>query len=1228
MSRLSKCVAALLFSTTVLFAQDASSDAAVLRSTNRDLAVAFARQYVDLTVPSADQPDQVAAACLTAVDSLRSTAYASYLVSVLQGERYQLQRPAELLPLVESLLAKDDLHGVLRSQLRWYYHRLLRAVGRFEDAAKADPVIGRPREFLCVGPFGGGEDDFANVPFAPELLPWPADSQFSGTSKKPRAIRLPIANGRVEPVDPRDGETGCFYVLNRVVAAQELHAYVTLWVRGTAEVFVNGELVGRVDELLGDGRANHELPVAFAKGLNHIVVKTCSRDSSPFEIEYVDARWRPIVGLREVAASDPVQPAAAPVAAALPPFVDGMVQLQAALASVAGEEQQALRIALGFVANDAGLREVPLEAVEGLEPADAVLQLATARLWRRQSLVPEDRRNASARKLEEAAARTLTDEHFAMLQAAVGLLEEQDRREEALNRLWRSVEAGRAGPQTFRLLLGVAARAKFRSERARILAAWQRALPDDAMVHHELAEDCRRGGAVRRATEYGERAIRLRPDNQDYLSSVYWPLIACGDFGKAQELCDLVMPPVLEDANDRTSRLLWVMGIAGAEPDPARWLRLTDELLAEPRVSVSRLSSMAGDLLRRGHLQRAQIAYQAVLERDPDNLVVQRLLQRSMGAPEPGAVFEQFRHDGDAALVAFRKTASGVDNAAVTAPATTLIEQRIVEVFADGSRYEESHELRRLNDPDGIQYYGNAEAPAAADEVLLLRTIDSKGAEFVPVRMREGYSMPRLEPGVFVEWRYRDFVQAPADGILAVDMFLFGSFADDTLLSELVIIRPKGAEMELRTRGFDKPSEVIDLGDGREALRYTVTNATRLVPDTAMPAMPELVPVVAAGHDHGIGSRLRSGARGLAGLAMPSPPIRRQVEALLAGISAPQAQLQALHDFCHEQIADADSSSATETLLKRQGDRQYLLFAMLKTAGFELQSGVWAAPEELVEDDGALFEDARDYFSGWCVRVQKAGLSPIWMFYDAPRYSPPGWISPTRAGGLVLMHSEQGTELTRLPTVHEHVQHMRIVAVGELSAEGLEVEATLEVRGESSYRAAEHFLQQPAAQQRQFARQFAQSMFRGWQVRGAELLPLEPGSVVQVKATLRRRGLQDDGDRSLLAMPLPESRFLAAFGPRPERTMPMRLNSDVHFSWDLRLRLNGVQLAALPESLTVEHGPLVYLQEARHDGDALVIKRRATMGAGRIPVTGLPAWSRALERLERIENQSLEFVLR
>src|SRR5690606_21577817 len=112
MSRVIMSVAWLLLSAVAVSAQTSKPTA----------AIAFARQYVAMSVPGTDTPDRDALACLAVVDRIRGTSFAGYLVSGLQGDRNLLQEPAALLPAITALLAKEDLHGQLRSQLRWYYH--------------------------------------------------------------------------------------------------------------------------------------------------------------------------------------------------------------------------------------------------------------------------------------------------------------------------------------------------------------------------------------------------------------------------------------------------------------------------------------------------------------------------------------------------------------------------------------------------------------------------------------------------------------------------------------------------------------------------------------------------------------------------------------------------------------------------------------------------------------------------------------------------------------------------------------------------------------------------------------------------------------------------------------------------------------------------------------------------------------------------------------------------
>lgn len=148
-------------------------------------------------------------------------------------------------------------------------------------------------------------------------------------------------------------------------------------------------------------------------------------------------------------------------------------------------------------------------------------------------------------------------------------------------------------------------------------------------------------------------------------------------------------------------------------------------------------------------------------------------------------------------------------------------------------------------------------------------------------------------------------------------------------------------------------------------------------------------------------------------------------------------------------------------------------------------------------------------------------------------------------------------------------------------------------------------------------------MFQGWQLQSAYVSTLEAGAQVAVTADLRRRALQRDGDRELLAMPLPPGGFLGAFGARPDRDVPMRHTTDLELRYDLRLRLDGVRVTELPATVTIEFGPLTYLQQVRLDGDELVVRRRAIMHPARVETAQFADWMQALQRVERAENLNI-----
>ena len=72
-----------------------------------------------------------------------------------------------------------------------------------------------------------------------------------------------------------------------------------------------------------------------------------------------------------------------------------------------------------------------------------------------------------------------------------------------------------------------------------------------------------------------------------------------------------------------------------------------------------------------------------------------------------------------------------------------------------------------------------------------------------------------------------------------------------------------------------------------------------------------------------------------------------------------------------------------------------------------------------------------------------------------------------------------------------------------------------------------------------------------------------------------RSGVQRNGDRLVVPLPLPETRYAASYGDRAARTLPFRLTLDRLDDWEIELELgDDVRVATLPPAVAVARPPL------------------------------------------------------
>ncbi|MEY4674109.1 MAG: hypothetical protein RL148_1893 [Planctomycetota bacterium] len=1178
---------------------------------------AVARALVTSLAPERDDPD-------AAIRSLVETALArgdklgALLLREAIARTDALQSPAQLLALLPAEPAPAIRLPVAHLRLR-----LQAAAG--VTGPLVDPWAGDASSLLVVGPFGDHGDHWNHVPFPPEARFPRLGEALAGRGRTvtARVLVRETLQRTVNLTDPKLVLSGCWYALHRVRTDNPVVGFAEVeCANGAFELFVNGRIVASVDPALTPGTHARHAPVRFLPGENHVVLKTCTNGAHVVALRYVGADGGRLDGLVEVDASAEPAPHVAPDDAGAPVWDDGLAALltasqssEWALAAAAAVAQRLDReedlLALADIATSAQVREP--------QPA-----LVLAGVLRAASDLPEEQRRARAAQLEELALAALPTHHHAAVRARVRQLEDADQREQAVRLLRAQAEAGHAGPATYSSWQAALRRLRFTAEEQPLLAAWAAACPGDPRPRGMTANLLASQGNARGAVAQLRAALAARPDHEPAAQSLFQMALDCQDEALAREALDAWFPANRFPGEPPLQLLMARAALARRLGDEASLRSALEALGASPAADADIQRALGERLLQLGDDAAALAAWDRSLALRGDQFGLRAVVAGVAGPEDPWAHFARFRRDG---LAAARAHQSGPQDA--SAPTTAVLDQMIVEVFPDGSQVQEVHMVRRVNDLAGVEATKDAREAAAADELLLIRTLGTDGTTATPVRLDEGFSMTRLEPGAFVEFRYRNHRASTRPDPQQPLTFLFRSEDEPYGLSELVLVLHEDSPGELRTRGLDAPSEELDLGDGRRALVFRAEKVDRLPTERATPPVQELVPVAGWGEDGAMGAVARASRRALVRATRPSLQVRRTTEEALAGVEDPAAKVLALHEHCHREVRDGSSSSPTETVLRGQGDRFGLFVSMLRAAGIPHRLGFAEGErEELGSGEAPLF-DQDDPFQVPCAVVPVPGREPLWFFADAPRYYPAGWVQGSRFGARALLCDEDGFELVRVPQSAEAWSQSftarGTATVGNRGNVTLDVEVSF--AGAAGFGIADALRERPADEQKQISRQVAQQLLPGWQLSLAEARDLEPvGKPVVFRVRATRRALQQAADgKTLLQLPLPRGSYVPSFGDRSKRTLPMRLPAELHARWEVELVTGpDLEVANLPGAVVVSEGTFDYGLVVRPGAKGLRIERTFSLRPTTIPPQRFGDWMRALAAADRGDETVVE----
>ncbi len=1189
-----------------------------------DAAPAIADTLLEAFVPRVDDPGDRALALLRTAATHAAHPASALLIDAARRVSEQAHGRDRLLGAVDNYLGAQP-HGLGHAAALGLRTSLLLRAGR-RGAELEDPHGDVAEPLLAVGPFGDEGDHYGGVPFAPELRFPDPDTPLPGRfgAVKPRVVERARLRSTLDLAPDGPHAEGCHYGLHQLHAETASPCFVEVRSSGSFELFVNGELVRAVDRAVQRAANVQRLPAMLRAGVNLVLVKTTTNRRSTIGLRYLDGAGRPLATIRTLAPDTVRQPGApAGPPAELSEFVDGTESLARAGMRSEGTQRRRLLLAAILAAQQDRDhdRAMPwLAALEQDPPQTPRLILAHARALDGADWLPAELRNARARALRRGLPATAADGHHATLERARAL-DNQDRGEDAIRLLQRRVADGHAGPETFDQLYRILQRLRFTADAEALLAPWRERWPADVRPVLAAVSARRRGGDMAGALALAREANATAP-HPALRRSV---LDLASDLGQA-ELALAQLEPLFE--NDPTGAAALqaraeTLARLGRDADAAA---VDATLIDHPALDARSARDIAARCLLRDDRDGAQRALARVLQLSPGDAAARRTAAMLTG-DDAFAELAPFRRDADEILAGFR--ASDRERGASS---SLVLDQMIVRVFDDGSAVEEVHQIRRINDLRGVELYQEARNAANAAEVLRLRTVGTDGESYVPHRVARSYGMPRLEPGAFIEERYRNYEAAPGASPWRATEFYFRSTDEPFLLTELVMILPEEHQGRFRTRNMPAPTEVQELDGGLRAFVFRMTDVPRLPSERRAPPIDELVPIVTFGEDANPDAAARAAYRTAERRAIPDPTIRAKAAELTLGVQGDTAKAAAIYRYAQEQIADGGSTDPTEIVLTGRGQRFFAITALLRAASVPFDHARTEDVHARFLDSGPPLFLGEEEYRIPALRVTPTDGAVFWLFADSPRHYPSGAIPAERFAARALLLRAGGGEPTRLPdgdAAAESGYDVRgTLALTEDGTAELRAEATL--RGVIAYGASSRIATLEESTQQIVARQLAGQVFDGWSLGEVELTGLDAGARIGARVVVSQRdALSTAGEELLLRLPFPPIEFSAGLGDRAQRHLPLVLTDLQSSSWEVTVSpAPHFRLLELPTPVRLQHALVDFYLGVERDGDTVRLRRELVLRPGRVPASQFAEWLDLLRRLDLAEQQTLRLQRR
>ena len=1115
------------------------------------------------------------------------------------------------------LLGLEGLHGLTRAGLCRMAREDASRRGDAEAFDRFSPARWALHEgWWSVGPFGDLARSFHGVPYAPESEAFDAAAVFKGrggckvTWRKlpPRPhehlVHLDLASVK---------KGGCYYGVLHFRPRRPGPAY--LWLTGTAsyEVWLNGKKVFDRERAFSDNRSRFFPGVHLEEGVNRLRIKTTDSGGAFFRALFVEARGLPVPV--DVASSPaPDAPPAASQPGPVAPFRDAEAVLSEALRA---EEQNAGFFALrSYVRHLLGLPSLSLadaKRAHDLAPDAVAYQLMLAWAYTIASHLPRDTQRSRARTLIRGVLKKYPENLKARLWE-VEFLVKDDKKEEAIRKLEDCLEEFPDFYKAAVLLHSVCSSLSWEPETTRALETLLKMAPRRTKWIRARADEAKEAGNLPRCLALLEKALERHPLSSDLLSERVSVLRAAGDFTGALRHLETLQR--LEPNASTLKRLEAVLrsrlGDHAAASRLLKQMAPCDEDPLETRQDQGDLARITGDT------PAAIEAYTVVAKQDPRKHETRRLAARLRGE-EANPEFLSWRVDGLKAALDFEmKKEHGA------AGTVLVVDHMVARYYPDGSSVWETHQVRRLNDPRGVEAHRELDP---GEEDLLVRVIHPDGRILIPARVSGKYTLPGLKPGVFIEHRYRtNHAQSDEDPLESLK-FYFRSLDEPYPDSRIVFLMPENHRGRFVWQNFSDPPEVRRQGD-LTAYVFWRKNQPKVVREAFMPTAEEIVPWCELAEDvswsalnRRLRNRMRHAVRG-------SGEIREAARRIAEKIEGESNLARALYDHVQRVVVRGGRGSPTFSLMKRQGNRLFLFASLLEAADIPMRLALCRSlPPDLDPFPVPLFR-TDDYFEQPLIRVMPRDGDPVWVVGGVPRYFPYGRFPEFLGGAPVFLLGDSGGMVEYLPEADvEAFASVKGSGVIRLNEDGTaRGEFDLDFPGMVGFELKEYLRSANEDIRSAFIRRFLSRPFPGTTLVDHALPGLKDRGVhlrmrlkIDFPSFIRKRGRG-----KACPLGLPPSHMKRGYARKKERIHPFVHRNYRVSRWRIVLDPGDHhRFPVRPEGVLVRWAFFTYGLSAAMDGEKLVLERSVVLRPG----TLAPGeYERLIEIASRVDDVEARMV--